>query len=1068
MTHTYLHQTHTRRMADMFRQALVLAFVIVGLAVNAAETAKKSFNLPAGDAVQTLKTFSDQSGEQIVYPVEQVRGVKTHAVTGERTPHEALDAMLANTGLTALQDEKTGALTVRASSPNASRAAQNETSDRPGNQDDADVKIIKLEQMAVLGTRIRQTDAMGPSPVNSYNEEYIKSSGSMTLADFLNQIPQSYSGISSGRASAPNEFNPDFGQRTETSTPSFNLVTGSSDAPPAQTGVSGASLRGLGSGSTLVLVDGRRVTSSGNGNKATDTRQGFVDLNTIPLGMIERIEVITDGASAIYGADAVAGVINIILKKHYTGAEVNGAYKASQHGGGRERDITVISGFSYGKLSGSVSVESYDRQNLRASDRSFSSHQDHTGIPTAVNTTTGAIRYGFDYRLNWGYPAVIQASGGTVSGNFDAIPGIRVVMVPVGSIQTPTVSQFTPVTTIVSPDSVINLKYQRRGNTASFLDLIPEARRTGVSGNLQYTINDRIQAYLSYRTSDSSSLFSSQPTTSITGGFGSAASLPAAFNPFNQNVTVGMILYDWGSQTQRVRTIDGAGTLGLSGKALKTWQWDLATTWERQDVRQVTRNFNSSRFAGLLSNADPSQRFNPFVDSSAPGAPSQVALLETLSLYPSITSASKHRGADFSADGDLFGIWGGEVKMAFGGSMGRSDVTSSALNFSTALTPVVTNPVVSGSQKSTAVFSEIQVPIFGKPNAIPLFRRFEIDIAGRSEKDGPTSKAVPKFGLSWSPVESLLLRGSWSKGFRAPGVTEYLVATSLTTSTLSDPLRNPPSTTGVVVTNGSNPDPKPEFSTNKFAGLVFEPSYVKGLNFQVNYYDTEQKDVLQLISAQNIINNEALFPGRVTRLAAAPADLALNQPGQITAVNRVFVNYGLVANRSIDYQVEYTLPWESLGRWTANFAASHTLRAIRQVAPGQPQVVLDDDTASPPKWKINSALFWHKGSWNASAFLWYMDGFTSNNAGNGLVANSATIVFYPTPAVSKLDLRLGYEFKKGIWRGYGKGLRVSGGVDNVADKKPPFSDTVWGFNAALHSQLILGRAYQLMFVIPLK
>jgi outer membrane receptor protein involved in Fe transport len=95
-----------------------------------------------------------------------------------------------------------------------------------------------------------------------------------------------------------------------------------------------------------------------------------------------------------------------------------------------------------------------------------------------------------------------------------------------------------------------------------------------------------------------------------------------------------------------------------------------------------------------------------------------------------------------------------------------------------------------------------------------------------------------------------------------------------------------------------------------------------------------------------------------------------------------------------------------------------------------------------------------------------MDGFETNNAGSVNVANSTAVTFYPTPAVTKLDLRAGYEFKQGVWRGYGKNLRVSVGVNNVFDKEPPFSDTLWGFNAGLHSQLILGRAYEFSFLLP--
>jgi outer membrane cobalamin receptor len=158
--------------------------------------------------------------------------------------------------------------------------------------------------------------------------------------------------------------------------------------------------------------------------------------------MIDHIEVTTDGASAIYGADAVGGVINIVLKKNYQGTEVNTGYKATEHGGGRERSVSVNSGFVYGKLSGNVSLDFYDRQNIAASDRSFSKNQNHSDRNVATMIATGLPKAGVDFRLNWGYPAVIQASGGTVSGFFDAIPGARVVMVPVGATATPSLSQF--------------------------------------------------------------------------------------------------------------------------------------------------------------------------------------------------------------------------------------------------------------------------------------------------------------------------------------------------------------------------------------------------------------------------------------------------------------------------------------------------------------------------------------------------------------------------------------------------------------------------------------------------
>ncbi len=1049
------------------RFSALAALLALTLAAPAQATATKSFNVPADLATNALKAFSGQSGVEVLMPTEAVKGVHTHAVTGEMTPRAALEKMVAGTGLTVIQDEKTGALGLRAD-PAAAKNGESRAADADAVVTQKTLtSAIKLETYTVLGTRIRQAENEGPSPVSTYNSEYIRSTGAFTLSDFLNQLPQVYSGISSGRGSAPNELNPEFGQRTETTSPAFNFVLGSSAAPPAQTGVSGVSLRGLGSGSTLVLVDGKRAMQSGAGNRGTDTRQGFVDLNTIPLGMIERVELITDGASAIYGADAVAGVINIVLKKNYSGTEINGGYRASEHGGGRERNISVLHGFSYGKLSGTVSIEHFDRQNLKASDRSFSKNQDHTAIAAGTVLSTGAVLYGRDFRLNYGYPAVIQASGGLVSGNFDAFPGVRVVMVPMGSTQTPTLGQFVQVTSPVPPASIVNAAGQRRYNTASYLDLIPESKRTGFNSTFRYQLNDQLDLYAGFRTTKNESKMVAQlSANSITGGFGTAAVQLAAYNPFNQNVQIAMVLPEFGADTQKMRTVADAANAGIRGKFGRTWEFDLGSTWDKQKTRQITRNFNGAGFANLLNNADPAQRFNPFVDYRTPGAPSQAALLETLAVYPYLHTAAEGKSLEFTANGDLMDFWGGPVRMAFGASTSRNEVDSITINYSLLAVPVATVTEVANSQSTHAAFAEFVLPFIGKANAKDFTQRLELNLAGRAEEVGPFSKSVPKVGLTWVPVRSLLLRGSWSQGFRAPGVTEYLVSSPNLTSTITDPRRTPASTPGVIVSRGSNPNPKSETTDNTFLGLVYEPAFAKGLSFQVNYYETTQSGALQVLSAQTIVNNEALFTDRITRAAPTAADTALGQPGQITAVNQTFINFGRIVNRSADFSVDYNLPWEQLGHWHVNVAATTTLEATRQLAPGQPAVILDDDTSSPPKWKFNTALFWRKNSWNASAFLWYLDSFLSNNAGNTLVQNSTAVTYYPTPAVAKLDLRLGYEFKTGVWRGYGKNLRVGVGVNNVFDKVPPFSDTVWGFNAALHSQLILGRAYEFTFNLP--
>lgn len=917
---------------------------------------------------------------------------------------------------------------------------------------------LKLEAVEVLGSRIRRVDVEGPSPVSSYNQEYIRSTGAMNLADFLDTLPQTYGGIGAGRGSAPSDLNLEFGQRNENGFPFTNFVGASPTlAPLAQTGVSGVSLRGLGAGSTLVLVDGRRPPQSGQRNLGSSTGQSFFDLNTIPLGLIERIEVITDGTSAIYGADAVAGVINIILKKNWVGTELSSSYKGAQHGGGHERSVNLTTGFASGKFRGTVSVDYYDRAPMYASQRNFSKTMDHRALIRGYNATTGAPIYGLDNRIQYGYPATVQASGGVVAGTFDAIPGIRVVLTPTGSATTPAVSAFLQRTTVPSGQTgtLVNAQGQNPTDVADQLQLVPEAQRYGVGSNANYTFSSGLEAYANYRFSDSRGYATSLPAYSA-----GVLSL-AAYNPFNQNVTIGMIHYEFGKISQRTKTQSHSFTTGLKGAIGQTWRWDSGLSLSQSDLAQVNRNFNNAAFIAALQNSDPTKRFNPFIDARS-GAPSQAALYETMALYPTVDALSESFSGDFSANGDLFRIWGGDIKVAFGGSYDRAKSTNDAITYSAIAVPVATRTLFKTSRDTYAAFGELMVPVFGKPNALPGLRRFEFQLAARYQDEGRAgSNLVPKYGISWVPVASLLIRGSFSQGFRAPSLTETQIAAVPPLNTnVNDPRRGGVSTP-VVVYRGPNPNLQAETSTNEFYGIVYEPPFIKGLSLSVNYYRTIQKDAVQSLSQATILNNERLFPGRVVRLAPTAADIAANQPGAIESVTTYFVNFGEVRNESLDFMADYRLPWEKLGRWRVSANASHTLEASRKLAPNQPGIDDTGDTYAAPKWKGTGSLFWNGGSWNASAMFSYLSGFKSNTAGISGVPQAQS-----APTVRKLDLRAGYGFKNGVWRGYGKELRVSVGVGNVFDEAPPFYDVISSYNPGLHSAYVFGRSYELSFVLP--
>ncbi|MFO1450991.1 MAG: TonB-dependent receptor [Opitutaceae bacterium] len=1057
MTYTSLHRTAPRRLAGLARVTALAAALLTAVAVFAADPVKKSFNLPAGDAAETLKQFSEQSGEQIIYPAAQARGVKTKLVQGDFSPREALERMLADTVLIVTQDEKTGALAVaKSSSPNAERAAPAGKGDRPGAK--VENGTVKLDEVEVFGTRIRQTDAVGPSPVKIYDTDSIRSTGALNLADFLRSLPQTYGGVGAGRNSAPNDLNMAAGQRNESLLP---LTPGVGSSPilannaPVQSGVSGVSLRGLGSGSTLVLVDGRRVAQSGNANRGSSTGQGFVDLNTIPLGLIERIEVITDGASAIYGADAVAGVINVVLKKSWSGSEASVNTKITEHGGGGELQASYIVGFAKGKLRGTVAIDHYERDPLLASDRAFSKNMDFRNRLVGYNAT-GAAVYGSDQRIQWGYPASIQA---TATTGFVSIPGVRVLLTPTGYATTPPLSAFIQRTTNADNQpatlTAIIAQGQRTFDPAPYVELVAGSTRDGFTGNFNYGVTSRIELY------GSASLTKSRGAANTLPAYAGLVAIPANVNPFGEAIQIGLMLPKWGQIWQKTRTETSTGTIGVRGELGQTWRWDTGFRRQIQEYNQINKNFNATAFTAIATATDPAQRYNPFIDERVAGAPDQSGLLKLTEIYPTVESKSALSTVDFSANGNLYTLWGGSIRAAFGGAY-ESD-SSFIRSIAQSGYPVVST-ITSYTDKRTTKsgFSELSVPLFGKPNSLPLLRRLEANVAGRYEKfsDTSTSSRVPKYGVTWAPFKSLLFRASYSEGFRAPSLTEDRRATSTSTSTVTDPRRGNVATPNVTVIGRSNPDLKPETSKNEFLGVVFEPDMIKGLNLQVNFYRTRQKNAIQSFGTTTILNNESLFPGFVIRGDPTAADIASGYPGQVLTVYSQYGNFGLIENESVDYLADYTLPWERFGRWRVSVNVARTLTATRQLVIGGP--VLNDlgDTLAGPKWNGTASVFWNKGGLTASATVSHMDGYNTNQG--AIIPNSL-----PTPAVSKVDLRASYEFENGIWRGYGKGLRAGLGISNLFDKEPPFFNNIYGFNGGLHGQYAFGRTYELSFVFPI-
>ncbi len=260
---------------------------------------------------------------------------------------------------------------------------------------------LRLDLFPVVGTRL-PVDKLPDSPARVViDQSFIERSGATDLSSLLGRLPQVYAGAGSGIATVPNGA-PSYGN----SEAFFNFTTG---AAPAirQTGVTSTGLRGLGAAGTLVLIDGRRMPLATQEDTASETGTGFYDLSSIPLGLVERVEVLSTGTAAIHGSGAVGGVVNVVLRKNYTGSEITAGIRSTQDGGAMERHGSISTGLVRDQLSLFISAMARSVDPLRATDREFSASQNQTD------------RGGRDHRMIIGTPAIVRAPFGNLNGVTD-------------------------------------------------------------------------------------------------------------------------------------------------------------------------------------------------------------------------------------------------------------------------------------------------------------------------------------------------------------------------------------------------------------------------------------------------------------------------------------------------------------------------------------------------------------------------------------------------------------------------------------------------------------------------
>jgi hypothetical protein len=617
---------------------------------------------------------------------------------------------------------------------------------------------------------------------------------------------------------------------------------------------------------------------------------------------------------------------------------------------------------------------SYRKQDaLMASDRPFSREQDHT------------TRGGRDLRLLWGEAAVVQALTGNLAGVLDAAgQPTAVALAPEDQDGRGLVpADFLPGQ-IFPPASVATAAGQRRFNTAEYVTLITPSEEKSATFNISRTYG-KTEASLTGSVNQRHSVRSQAPPASAP----SADTLvPAAYNPFGQDVQVGLVHTGFGPVRSTDRSTSGQLGLGLSGILSGSWRWnaDLGGRWSR--AKQQVGDLDRDALADALASPDPTQRFNPFGDD-----PINALLYPDLTVVRASMTESSSIRLDGFAQGNVGTLKGGPIRLTLRGDFNHQ------IRDKTYENPA--SPVTGEERRrdnNQGINANLNLPWVGQKNPLRWARRLETTLGGgysaRSSIDGGTMNG--RFDLRWTPLTTWTLGGSYDVTRHAP--SRFLAdATSLTGETLIDPLRSPATTTDVLVTEHDFDGAVRARSERLRLNTQIEPAFLPGLQITVSYDRQQRRDLTSSrFEAQDLIYNELTFSGRVTRAVPTEDDQRLGQPGRITSIDTTPSDRAAQESSGLSWEIRYRRKSERLGQVTVSTSVRHSLSRSYELVPGVPFVFESGNDLNPPDWTLQSRASWSRRGWRVSANFRYVDEVQSG----GLLQ----------PAVAQLSLQGGYRY----------------------------------------------------------
>ena len=776
-------------------------------------------------------------------------------------------------------------------------------------------------------------------------------------------------------------------------------------------GATYANLRGLGNNKTLVLLNGRRVAAFAFGVDA-------VDLNAIPFAVLERVEVLRDGASALYGTDAVGGVINFITRRGYSGVGVTAEASRPSGEGGAKHRVSMLAGFGdleKDGVTGWVSVDFQNNDRIRALDREFAK----TGIipSRGVNGNSGTTFPG-NFSQNVGL------NGKSVTGNLTA-PNCK-----------PPLSQ-------VNPSNAAACVF----DFSATIDIVPDVSQETIAGRLSMKVGK--DSVLSAEVVSTNNKNTARVAPDPVGGISIAPSNPFYPHGFpnldeTKNVTAGWRMVPAGNRTNQSLSNADRLVLDLSG-AMGAYDYRMGLYY--------TDNTASDAAADGYVNAPfvraqvAAGNITPFAEAS----PAQLAIIEQAKRRGTFATAQgTTKGLDFRLGRELFAMGGGNAAFSLGGEFRhefyRNDTDDAVV---LAIPSAGRSPSHTGGTRNVkALAGEL---------LLPLSKTLELTLQARSDDYSDAGRSFnPKVGLRFQPMKSLVLRSSYNTGFRAPTLDDLYSAQTVTfaSSNSNDPLLCPGGVADVSkggvqsrdcglqvqVQQGGNPTLKPEKSKTFSFGIGFEP--IENLTLTADYFNIKLTNTINALPQESIIANPVQYASKYVRCkelsVAAQANLNRCLADNVNSNAIAYLitltdNLGRTDTDGVDLSATYQIKLGTLGNlglgWDATWVHSYKYQLSPTDALKE-NVAIYSDGSPVFRWQHNAQASWSRGDWSARLGIRHKTGYLDMN-------NPSTVVGGPSFYGSVKSYTL---VDVSVTAKPVKGLTVTAGIKNLFDTDPPFSN----------------------------